>query len=520
MKRRLVGHAAILAWLTVSNAGAGQASAPQDGPVRTERGLVSGSATASGRVFKGVPYAAPPVGPLRWRAPRPPEPWEGVREARDFGPPCAQAPLRGMTQISDMSREDCLTLNIWAPKDKPRGAGRPVMVWIHGGAFTNGSGSSATYDGVHFADEGVLLVTLNYRLGVFGFLAHPELSAESPHRASGNYGLEDQIAALRWVRANIAAFGGDPANVTLFGQSAGGASVLALMGSPRAKGLFARAIVQSGAARDAIAPARLADAEKRGRALAGPHAIDRLREMDTAAVLRLVQDAAPASARFGPVIDGDVIQRDPASALRRRSGPALPLLIGSNAREGLGAPDAAALPGAVASAFGANAARAMRAYGIADGGTGSPDPLLGTAAAQFSTDTTFRCGAVQIAQVSAARGARTWQYQFEQFVPGREALGAAHSFEVPYIFGTLSTTGYSAANYAAADRRLSALMTHYWANFAKTGDPNGAGLPKWPAYTSAGTHYVRFSSQLPGDVQAASDLRGDVCRLFPDSSGR
>ncbi len=491
--------------------GGATAQTRETAPVRTNAGLVAGVEIASGMAFKGVPYAAPPTGERRWRSPEPAIRWSGVKRADRYGPACAQAPLRGMTALSDASREDCLTLNVWTPRPKAN-ARRPVMVWIHGGGFANGSGTSATFEGEHYAARGVVLVTLNYRLGVFGFLAHPELTRQTRSKSSGNFGLEDQIAALRWVKANIAQFGGDPANVTIFGQSAGGASVLNLVASPLTRGLFGKAIVQSGAARQAIAPATLADAEQRGEAFVGTQSIASLRALDQAALIKLAAAGGGSGGiRFGPSIDGHVLTRDPASALRDRRGPALPMLIGSNSREGLGTPDASRFADIVGSAFGANAARALALYGT------SADPLLGTPQEQFATDSTFRCGAVQIAGLNAAAGAPTWQYQFEQFVPGREAAGAAHSFEVPYVFGNLSSTGFSAADYGPADRRLATLMTHYWTNFATTGDPNGPGLPRWPRYQAGARAYVRLSSQLPGDAQIAFDLRGEVCRLFPDS---
>lgn len=518
MKHRLRGHAALAACASLLALCSGEATAqrPGVGQVRTAMGTLAGTQSGSGLSFRGVPYALPPIGPLRWRSPQPATPWSGVKRADTFAPPCAQAPLRGMTQLSDASREDCLYLNIWTPEPSHSGK-RPVMVWIHGGGFANGSGTSPTFDGEQFAARGVILVTINYRLGIFGFLAHPELTAQSAHKSSGNFGLEDQIAALQWVRANIGSFGGDPSNVTIFGQSAGGASVLDLAGSPRAQGLFSKAIIQSGAARQAIAPATLADAEQRGTAFAGGRSIAQLRSLDATALVKLLESAPRDTARFGPSIDGYVLTQDPATALRRRSGPPLPLLIGSNAREGLGTPDPDQFAPMVRQAFSTNADKALQFYGVADGGAGSVDPLLGTPAQQFSTDSTFRCGNVQIAQISAATGAPTWQYQFEQAVPGREQQGAAHSVEVPYVFGTLSPTGFSGANYGPADRRLSALMTQYWANFATTGNPNGPGLPEWPKYTSDRKAFVRFASALPHDVEVAADLRGPLCRLFPDS---
>lgn len=415
--------------------------------------------------------------------------------------------------MSDPSREDCLYLNVWTPRADAN-ARLPVMVWIHGGGFINGATNSPTYDGARLASEGVVVVTVGYRLGVFGFLAHPELTTESAHRSSGNFGLEDQLAALRWVAANAAAFGGDPNNVTLFGQSAGGASVIDLFTSPQAKGLFHRAIVESGAARGGLTVTPLARAEQQGLAFANGRSIADLRSMDVASLWQHAGTAVAARIRFGPVRDGYLIPRDPSEAMADSARGAVPLLLGSNSREGLATPPADAVVAAIRSAFGANADRALELYGLANGGRGTTDPLMGTPAQQFATDSTFRCGTVEMARLSAASGNPTWQYQFEQFVPGKEAQGAAHSFEVPYVFGNLLNTGFSAADYGQADQGLSDVMIGYWSNFAKRGDPNGPGLPVWPPYEPTTKRYLRLASTLPGNANAAADLRGELCRLF------
>ncbi|MGX7896988.1 carboxylesterase/lipase family protein [Tsuneonella sp. HG222] len=477
----------------------------------TATGSVAGVLAGSGYAYKGVPYAAPPVGELRWRSPRSAPRWTGVRDADAFGPPCAQAALRGQTAISGISREDCLYLNIWTPADA-EGKRLPVMVWIHGGAFANGMRSSPTYDGARFADEGVILVTLNYRLGIFGFLAHPDLTTQSDVRSSGNFGLEDQLAALRWVAANIAGFGGDPGNVTLFGQSAGGASVLDLVTSQRARGLFRRAIIQSGASLTGMTVPALESAEQQGLSLAAGQSISRLRQLSQDEVLQRAASAGSAM-RLGPVRDGYVIKGIPANLVSDLQGSGVQLLVGSNSREGLAIPADDRLENEIHAAFGAAANSGLAFY------RSSPaDPILGTPAQQFATDSTFRCGTVDLVQRIAAAGLPVWQYQFEQFVPGREAQGAAHSFEVPYVLGNLSSTGFSAAAYEPADRKLSDLMVEYWTNFAKTGDPNGAGPPEWPRYTPAGKSYLRLSSAFPANAEPDADLRGAVCRLFPPHS--
>lgn len=481
-------------------------------PVQTESGLVAGVPTENGMVYKGLPYAAPPVGQLRWRSPEAPNPWSVVRVASEFGAPCAQAPLRGRTQISSVSREDCLYLNVWTPENSAA-ARLPVMVWIHGGAFENGMGTSPTYDGAGLAAKGVIVVTINYRLGVFGFLAHPDLTAESAHDSSGNYGLEDQLAALRWVQGNIAAFGGDPDNVTIFGQSAGGASVRALISSPQSMGLFNRAIIQSGASGWGLSAIPTLQAEEQGLALAGEMTISEMRALDADDVIERATAAKDRGIRFAPAVDDYVI-----SAAARAEGLQVPLgpielLIGSNSREGLAVPGDEELDDALERAFGPNVVRARQAYGL-DGTPPPADPVLGTVAQQFATDVSFRCGAVALAVAAARAGLPIWQYQFEHFVPGREAQGAGHSFEVPYVFGNLSSTGFSAADYDEDDRGLSDLMMSYWTNFAKQGDPNGVGLPEWPRFTNAEKEYVRLTADLPGDSQSALALRGDICPLI------
>lgn len=479
--------------------------------VKTESGWVTGVSSGAGKVYKGVPFAAPPVGALRWRSPMPPVSWGGIRRAESFGPPCAQAPSSGRTEVSSVSREDCLYLNIWTP-DRTASAPLPVMVWIHGGGFQNGMGTSPTYDGAALAARGVVVVTINYRLGVFGFLAHPELTAQSSRRSSGNFGLEDQIAALRWVARNIRAFGGDPKNVTLFGQSAGGASVVDLIDSPSGRGLFRRAIIESGAARGAMAALPMAAAERQGLALAEGASLGALRKMDMAEVLRR---AVSSQARFAPVADGVIVTGSSGAAPPERRPSVEAVLIGSNSREGLGNIPPEALGAAIRSAFGTNADRALRFYGLAEGSEPVTDRVLGTPAQQFVTDTSFRCGSVDFALGAARSGQRVWQYQFEQFVPGREAQGAAHSFEVPYVFGNLSKAGFSAADYGPADRALSDLMIGYWTNFAKTGDPNGVGLPRWPNYDEHEKAYARLSSELHDGVEVGRNLRGAICALLP-----
>ena len=392
------------------------------------------------------------------------------------------------------------------------------MVWVHGGAFENGMGSSETYDGSALAAKGVVVVTINYRLGVFGFLAHPGLTAESSNGSSGNFGLEDQLAALRWVQSNIAAFGGNPNNVTIFGQSAGGASVRALLSSPQSRGLFHRAIIQSGISRSGLSGTDRAQAEDQGLVVAGDLTIAQMRSLSTGEVIERATAAKREGVRFGPVIDDYVITASAPAETIGIPGGSIELLVGNNSREGFPVPSDEELDRVLAEAFGPNVDRARAAYGIT-GSRPEAGPLLGSVAERFATDASFRCGTTHFANKAATAGVPIWQYQFEHFVPGKEERGAAHSFEVPYVFGNLSSTGFSAADYDADDRQLSELLTSYWTNFAKRGDPNGAGLPEWPRYTPANNAYLRLSSDLPDSAQAAAGLGGEICELFvqPDN---
>src|SRR5262245_23451566 len=324
--------------------------------VRVEGGLISGSVVDGVRRYKGIPFAAPPVGELRWKAPRPVGAWEGVRECDAFGPDCPQAPYSESSIYYSPPRkqsEDCLYLNVWTAAKA--GEKRPVMVWIHGGALTRGSGATRSYDGTALAKKGVVLVTINYRLGPLGYFAHPELSAESPHRSSGNYGVLDQIAALKWTQKNIAAFGGDPGRVTIFGESAGSWSVNALVASPLAKGLFQRAIGQSGGtfgpmtylkedrdgrrsaekAGEAFAKAAAAEAagpEAAGAAAAGPDTIKSLRALPAEKILEVFNNTS-GNFRTGPNVDGWVLPDEIRNIFAQGKQNDAPVIVGSNANE-------------------------------------------------------------------------------------------------------------------------------------------------------------------------------------------
>jgi para-nitrobenzyl esterase len=477
--------------------------------VRTDAGRMSGLPLRDGgAAFLGIPYAQPPLASLRWRAPLPLRPWRGVRAVTALGAPCLQAAEGWNNAVASRASEDCLTLNVWTPLQE--GAGLPVMVWIHGGAFTGGAGSDPMFDGERLMRHGVIVVTLNYRLGVFGFLAPPDAGA-----ASANFGLRDQIEALHWVQRNIARFGGDAHRITLFGQSAGAASVAALMTSPLAQGLFQQAIIESGAPSAMLAPQPLAVARDVARrfadAVAPGTTLDQLRAMPASRVLEQWTTHARSTGGMVPiglVIDGDVLTSAPAEAFATGRAAQIPLLLGNNARELSPDTSLARLQSDIERQFGAGASRLREVYGLA-APVPPADPVLGSAAAQFATDTAFRCNTVRTAGEHARRNA-VYEYQFEKSIPGLEAAGAAHSFELPYLWGTL-TAGVFAGHWTDADRSLSELLQGYWTNFARSGDPNGAGLPHWPRFGEAGREYVRVTDD---GVIAAANLRGEVCALL------
>lgn len=485
--------------------------------VRLRSGSLQGQMLPDGgAVFKGIPYAAAPTGERRWLSPQPVASWSGVREAVRYGAPCEQPAQGWNDSLIGAESEDCLYLNVWTPSLKPP-ARLPVMIWIHGGAFVGGAGTDAVFAGGEFAKKGVVLVTLNYRLGIFGFFAHPALSSNSVHQSSGNYGLEDQLAALDWVINNINAFGGDPKNITVFGQSAGGMSVVSLLASPLTQGRFQRTIVESGAILGGPPLRTLHEAESDGQQFAGTDGIPELRALTAANLLQRTGGymASHRETRFGPTIDQYVLHADPNETFQAHREHPLPLIIGNNAREGFGRVSEEGLPEAIKRFYGAAAARALAAYGA---GAAQPpaDPVLGSAANQWITDTSFRCSAVMMAAGHAATGAPVYSYQFEQSIPGKEADGAAHSYELPYVFGNLLSDGPLAGRYMAADRGLSSTIMDYWSNFAKSGDPNGKALPSWSRFNDASRHYMRLSGALPQGAQSAAGLRRIQCDLFAD----
>jgi para-nitrobenzyl esterase len=489
--------------------------------VGTMAGKLQGVPRVSGGAeFLGIPYAQPPVGELRWREPLPAKPWGGVRDATHFGSPCAQ-PVLGDWNKHDAAggMEDCLYLNVitpvWPPKKE-----LPVMFWIHGGSNTGGTASGRLYKDGTLVNHGVLLVTVNYRLGVFGFLAHPELSKETPRHASGNYGLMDQIAALHWVRANISRFGGDPSNITVFGQSAGAEDTSLLMASPLAHGFFQRAITQSGSAMIGQLP-RLAAAEKQGINLAGSlhapingSAIAYMRGLTEQQVLDGILKTDPdGEESFEPNIDGYVLTRRPLETFEEGQQAGVPLLIGTTTKEFTFDGTTADARKMIRETTGASTDRALALYGLDGDGDGKSDPLYGSAADQWFADLLFRCPATTQAMWQTAAKRPVYQYELQHAIPGQEKQGAIHSTDLPYVFGFYPGTGNLAGSYGPLDNDITSLIETYWTNFAKKGNPNGFGIPSWPEFGETQA-YIEITQA--GKVVQKTALRQKQCELFRD----
>lgn len=492
-------------------AGSALGTAGLDSIVRTESGLVAGSGVTV-RSYKGIPYAAPPVGELRWKAPQPVKPWKGIRVATTFAANCPQGPL-----VPGPQSEDCLALNIWTPAgNSPRGL--PVMVWIHGGGFRMGSSSLPAYDGEQFASKGVVFVSINYRLGTLGFFAHPGLSHENPQGVSGNYGLLDMVAALEWVKRNIAAFGGDPGNVTIFGESAGGTAVCLLMVMPQATGLFHKVISQSAAWMNV--PISHLKESWYGRIPLETLSVRlgdlaALRTLPTAGALKL-EGSKPSGSKgasdrgesYEPVVDGVVFPDDPARLFESGRFARVALIAGTVADErtmqGPKARSLSALRTFAEREFASAADRILSVY---------PAPTDGDAQAageKMAGEWLFVQGTRAILRANAKTGARTFQYHFTRVngIGRRTRWGAFHGSDVSYVFGTLPDSAWGtfrhslgdfsvdADTYDDRDRTLSEAMHAAWIRFAKTGDPNGPGLPKWPSFSDGKESYLEFGDRI------------------------
>lgn len=437
--------------------------------------------------FKGVPFAAPPVGDLRWRPPQAVKPWAGVRAADKAGALCQQKYNAGDNGVGPLPMsEDCLTLNVFAPAGAKA---LPVMVWIHGGGFVNGSGTAALYDGSALARQGVVVVTVNYRLGRFGFFAHPALTAEAKGQPVGNYGLMDMIEALKWVQANVGRFGGDPRQVTVFGESAGGIAVNDLMVSPAARGLFVRAIVQSGLGREPTPP--LATAEKAGEAFAAQAGVANATAADlrTLTAEQILKAGDPdIRAGGGAVLDGKILTMPPAEAFAKGLEAKVPYLAGWNSLE-------FPVPPAEAEKMIAGLAAGDARYA----GIASSYPDRETYLTHIVSDLFFKEPALALAAMHAANGQPTFVYRFSVLSPSVRSRfkGAPHAQERQYVFQTLKTSPWPTD---ANDEAQAKAMSGYWVSFAKTGDPNGAGRPAWPRYDRARDQILDFTNDGPAVI--------------------
>jgi para-nitrobenzyl esterase len=496
-------HARYLPAITFLLGGAVATFAAPNDPVKLDTGMVSGTSGASAdmRIYKGIPFAAPPVGDLRWRAPKPAAHWDGVRKADAFGPTCMQG--NGGAGTS----EDCLFLNVWTAA-KSAGEKRPVMVWIYGGGYNNGSGSQAMYDGEALAKKGAVIVTLNYRLGAFGFFSYPELTRESDRRGAANFGVMDSIAALLWVQKNIAQFGGDPKRVTIFGESAGAGLIANLMVTPSAKGLFHRAIGESSAWSTASISRlnTLAEAEQAGVKFAekvGAKSLAELRAKPADAILK-------GGRGVGPVVDGWLIPEDPGAVFAAGKQIEVPVLTGSNRDESFGG-----------NARGAEqfSEQARKRYGdLAD----TYLKLYPAASDEQARESAFYSGRDEMAFVmrnwarlaSKPGKTKSYAYYFTQqpplipnakgggaFAPGPHG-SATHVSEILYVFNHLDNS----RTWTDADRQVADTMSSYWVNFAANGDPNGKGLAKWPAYDDKSKTAMVFGNQ-PEGAQAPSEAK-------------
>ncbi len=492
--RRILGPIVALALGLAAGGANAQAAA------RIAQGRLAGALADGVASFKDIPYAAPPVGDLRWRPPAAPAHWTEERKADAFGPACMQ-PTRRPASVS----EDCLTLNIWTPADRPAGERLPVMVWIHGGAFTFGTGGTDFYDGSRFARRGVVVVTINYRLGRFGFFAHPALTAENPKGPLGDYGFLDQIAALKWVKANIAAFGGDPHRVTIAGESAGAMSVNYLLVSPLARGLFAGAISESGFARSPGKPMRGSpdSAEAVGTRIAqrlgvsgdGPAAAAALRALPAAALNTPPTGLLDPDIAF-PIIDGVIEPQNVADAFAAGREVRVPIIEGGNSWEAALFADIARNPGPWLDRAGPDKPKVIALY--------APAGPAAVAMAAF-TDSEVTEPARFLAQRMTAAGEPAFVYFFSYMPAGDkpDQPGAPHGGEIGYVFGNLPDkpgAGYYGWPYPAAtpvDRKLSDQIQAYWVAFIKTGAPDTAGGPSWPRWTAATETFMQFGQDGP-----------------------
>jgi para-nitrobenzyl esterase len=510
--------------------------------VRVDSGQLQGVVQDGISSHKGIPFAAAPVGDLRWRPPQPVAPWAGVRQAAEYGADCMQGRF-GPAQAAGAnagpaSSENCLFLNVWRPASAAAGAKLPVMLWIHGGGFVGGSGSSPFTSGVQFAKQGVVLVTINYRLGRFGFFAFPALSRERPDETKGNYAYMDQIAALQWVKRNIAAFGGDPNNVTIFGFSAGGVSVHSLLASPLARGLFHKVIVESGGSRDSVLTARPmredgvdpnypVSAETIGMEFArsmgiqgtDQAALAKLRALSSEEVLRgapAQPGARATSYETTPILDGKLVTETAETVYKAKRQPRIPTIVGSNSADTAGNRVRATTKEQFFARFGQWSAQAKAAYD--PDGTADLTTMVTRANDDFGQAEPARFAATAF----AANGSPAYRYRFSYVATAmREQLraGTPHGGEIGFVFGTL--TARPGSTLSPEDQAVSRMAQSYWVNFARTGDPNGPGLPAWPRHDP--NKDLIFDFHPDGTAGAIPDVRKarlDVMQLATESGKR
>jgi para-nitrobenzyl esterase len=513
-----------LAIAILSGVGTAVLGAAPDPEVKTDAGTVRGKSDGTVAAFLGIPYAAPPVGDLRWKPPAPVAKWTEARAATSFASRCMQGPIYSDMVFRDPGiSEDCLALNVWTPVNHGKGH-LPVMVWIYGGGFVAGATSEPRQDGTNLAKQGVVVVSMNYRLGIFGFFVHPDLAAESGRNSAGNYGLLDQVAALEWVHRNIAGFGGDPQNVTIFGESAGSFSVSALMASPVAKGLFQKAIGESGAAffssglrfgpmaAAAQEDARFASDTLKAKTIAELRAIPAQKLLD--AVLDHSNKSVP---RFVPDVDGYFLQERVSTIFAAGRQNDVPLLAGWNKDEGsfqvVGAkekPSPASMRALAGKEFDGRADEFLKLY------PSDNDEQALRSMEDFAGDRFIAWSTWKWLETQRATGKQpVYRYRFDVDLPNdpRRApgLGAFHSAEIEYVFGVLDSNLY--VKWRPEDRQVSEQLQQYWINFARSGDPNGPGLPQWPRYESA-TGWVTMHFDAP--TKAEKDSLRDRY-LFLDS---
>jgi para-nitrobenzyl esterase len=521
-----------LGFLVAMNANAQSKKGKNAVIIDTKNGKIEGSLDSSGiRSFKGIPFAAPPVGKLRWKAPQPVKNWAGVKKTQRFGPRAVQPPIFGdMNFRSDGMSEDCLYLNVWAPAD-PGKKNLPVLVYFYGGGFVAGDGSEPRYDGDSIAHFDIVAVTVNYRLNVFGFLAHPELTSESANKASGNYGLLDQAAALKWVSENISAFGGDPQKITIAGESAGSVSVSAQMASPLSKKYIAGAIGESGSLLGTLSAIPLGRAEQTGVEYAksiGAENLEELRSIDADSIVNSATRFGPF--RFAMTVDGYFFPREPLAIYEAGEQARVPLLVGWNSEEsnyrgllGNSKPDKMNFEKKVRELYGKDAEEILRVY------TAASDAEVEQVATELAGDRFIGYSTWKWADVHLkTSGQPVYRYLFERprpdirtemgdVVPGLaggvqknttgekppRAKGAVHSAEIEYAMGNLSSNHVYA--WEEDDYKVSRLMQQYFVNFIKTGNPSGKGLPQWPPATSSEVPVMHINVESGANPEANSD---------------